>query len=80
MDLVCVRCGEPWDLDYVLHEEPAGFKRRGGLIRRCPSCPADAPQLSREEQKRLITIAVLAELHGDDFDALSADLEDLGLV
>ncbi len=36
MDLVCCGCGEPWDLYYVLHEEPEGFQPRWGGNRRLP--------------------------------------------
>ncbi len=54
MDLVCTRCGEPWDVDYVLHEEPEGFKRKGGRIDHCPVCPKLKPEHSREEQERLL--------------------------
>lgn len=37
MDLLCLRCGEPWDFDLVLHELPEQFERQGCVISRCPS-------------------------------------------
>ncbi|MBP7937214.1 MAG: hypothetical protein GX616_25390 [Planctomycetes bacterium] len=80
MDLVCIRCGEPWDMDYVLHEDPGGFKRRGGRIEHCPCCPKEPPKHSTREQGRLETVAALADLLGDDVDGLAATLEDLELV
>ena len=27
MDLICLTCGEPWDIDTVLHEMPEDFER-----------------------------------------------------
>ena len=71
MDLVCIRCGEPWDTDYVLHEDPKAFKRRGGRIDRCPCCPKEKPKHSRAE---------LADLLGDDLDGLAVTLEDFRLL
>ncbi len=80
MDLVCTRCGEPWDVDYVLHEEPEGFSRQGGRIDRCPVCPRVKPEHSREEQERLDAIRELANLLGGDVDGLAATLEDFNLL
>ena len=80
MDLLCTRCGEPWDIAYVLHEEPNAFKRKGGLIQRCPSCPTAKPQHDPETQLKLVTVAAMAELMGDDVDGLAAVLEDSGLL
>ncbi len=80
MDLPCIRCGEPWDLDYVVHEAPCAFVRQGGLIRRCPSCPKDPPRLPAELAMRLSTVAAMAQLFGDDLDGLAATLEDGGLL
>ena len=81
MDMVCLTCGEPWDMDYVLHEAPHEFTRRHSRINRCPACPATGrPALSAEEQERLEMIAAIADVCGDDLDAFVAELEDLGLV
>ncbi|MFH1416757.1 MAG: hypothetical protein ABII12_00505 [Planctomycetota bacterium] len=80
MDLVCIRCGEPWDMDYVRHEEPEAFKRRGGRIDHCPCCPEKKPKHSAKEQERLDAIAALADLLGDDIDGLAGTLDDFGLL
>ncbi len=80
MDLVCTRCGEPWNMDHVLHEAPADFKRNGGLIMRCPVCPAKPPVLADAEQARLRRIATLAKLFGDDVDGLAVTLADGDLL
>ena len=81
MDMVCVICGEPWDITYVLHDAPHEFTRTHSRIDRCPACPTTGrPALSPEERERLDTIAGIAELCGDDIDSFVAELEDLGLV
>lgn len=80
MDLVCIRCGEPWDVVEVLHGQPHAFRRRGGLIRWCPTCPAVRPVLSDAERHRLDCIAETAMLFGNDVDGLAATLADSDLL
>ena len=80
MDLLCVRCGEPWDIDYVLHEEPEGFKRKGGVITHCPCCPKEKPKHSKEMEAKLEAVKAIGDILGDDIDAMAADLEDFGLI
>jgi hypothetical protein len=81
MDLLCVTCGEPWDMDYVLHDAPHEFTRTHGRIDRCPACPATGrPPLSPPERERLAVVAELADILGPDIDGLAAELEDLGFV
>jgi hypothetical protein len=80
MDLICTRCGEPWDLDHVLHEDPGGFDRDGGLIRRCPSCPAEEPKLDPHTRAKLAAVRAVAQLMGDDVDGLAAAIADSELL
>ena len=80
MDLVCTNCGEPWEMDYVLHEEPEAFERRNGVIEHCPSCPKHKVKKTPQEEDRLAIIRALGEISGDDIDGLCADLEDFGLL
>lgn len=81
MDIPCTNCGEPWALDYVLHEAPHEFTRTHGRIDRCPACPATGrPTLSQDERERLAMVAAIADVCGSDLDSLAAELEDLGLV
>lgn len=82
MDLVCTTCGEPWDLDYVLHDEPEGFTRQGAAIVSCPCCPErkHGKDLDAEARERLSAARELGELLGDDVDGYAAELEDLGLT
>ncbi|MBN2562362.1 MAG: hypothetical protein JXQ75_15665 [Phycisphaerae bacterium] len=67
-------------MDYVRHEEPEAFKRRGGRIDHCPCCPEEKPKHSAKEQERLDAIAALADLLGDDIDGLAGTLDDFGLL
>lgn len=82
MDILCVNCGEPWEMDYVLHESPKDFERVGGVIKKCPCCPKDgiAPNLDNQTKAKLEIVESLGEVLGDDIDGLAAELEDFGLV
>lgn len=82
MDLVCTTCGEPWDLDYVLHDEPEGFTRQGVAIVSCPCCKERGygKDLDAEARERLSAARELGQLLGDDVDGYAAELEDLGLT
>lgn len=80
MDVVCINCGEPWDVYHVLHEEPEGFERKGAAITSCPCCKGNRPKLSAARREQLEAIGAVAELLGDDLDGFAATLEDFGLV
>jgi len=80
MDVICTCCGEPWEIDYVLHEEPEGFTRRGALIRACPCCNgARPPGQTARQRDNLDAIAQVALMLGDDIDGFAACLEDFDL-
>lgn len=80
MDLICLTCGEPWELDYVLHDAPADFERKGCCITRCPACAKRLPTLNKRYRKKLNELTEAAELHGNDFDGFAAFLEDFRAV
>jgi len=81
MDLVCVNCGEPWDVDHVLHDAPQEFIRKGGVIKKCPACPKEGqPNLDEKTRVKLDAVEELGEILGDDIDGLAASLEDFGLA
>ena len=82
MDLICTNCGEPWDLDHVLHDaEPGDFERDGGLITRCPHCEEQTKTpLPEKERERLSVIAEVAPFFGDDVDGLACFLEDMAFL
>lgn len=79
MDLVCTNCGEPWDLDHVLHDaEPGDFERDGGLITRCPHCEEQTKTpLPEKQREKLEVIAAVAEYFGSDIDGFACLLEDM---
>ncbi len=77
MDLICVTCGEPWDLDHVLHEEPQTFERNGCVITSCPCCKERLPKLLPHEKRRLRVLAQVAAEHGDDLDGFATFLDDV---
>ena len=81
MDVICTCCGEPWDVNYVLHEEPQGFEREGALITACPCCHGRQPEdLNRRTRDQLMALAEVAHLLGEDIDAFAAFLEDMSLT
>jgi hypothetical protein len=80
MDLVCTNCGEPWSLDYVLHDAPDDFSRSGAAIIGCPCCKDRKCELTKEERERLSAARELGELLGDDVDGYACQLEDMGLT
>ena len=88
MDLVCTKCGEPWDVMHVLHESPELFRRRGSLILECPCCDENlqyqeenyTEEENKKEKERLENVRLVCELLGDDVDGAAANLEDFGLL
>jgi hypothetical protein len=66
-------------MDYVLHEDPTAFKRKGGVIEHCPSCKSnDKP--SSEMEDKLEAASEVGDMLGDDVDGYAAMLEDFGLT
>ena len=82
MDLNCGGCGEPWALDYVVHEEPEEFTRTGGHITRCPVCPpvGSTTPLADGMRARAEAAAVIGDLLGDDLDGAAAMMEDAEML
>ena len=73
MDVICLCCGEPWDVYYVLHDEPDGFDRNGCVIDSCPCCHGGRPDdLPQHQRQWLESVRAMAELLGDDIDAILA--------
>ncbi len=80
-DLFCTVCGEPWDLDYVLHEKDPDMKYAHGRISSCPCCPKPEKgkkqrKLSRGEKERAKLASMLANVLGDDVDAIAIEGEE----
>ena len=80
MDLYCQKCGEPWDLIYVLHEMDEdgdiGDAERFQNGEGCPVCawgrksPKHPPHIAR-------VATVLRDLLGDDVDCIAAEMDDI---
>ena len=77
MDLICTNCGEPWDMDTVLHDQPEDFTRRGAAIVHCPACKENGPAPKELREKLKAALAVGELLEGDD-DGYASILEDMG--
>lgn len=80
MDMLCLRCGEPWVMHHVIHDEPEEFERKGCIISMCPSCQGKVPELTEAQKDRLDQARTLAVLLGNDIDGYVVELEDNGLV
>ena len=84
MDLLCQRCGEPWELDYIQHEMTPEEREMFHAGKFCPCCkgksessilvPAEETAMARHIQRSI------RDVFGDDLDALAAEMEDLGLT
>jgi len=74
MDLYCARCGEPWDMDSVLHgdfteEEKNRFQK--GI-----DCPVCHGKEVKERPFRAQLASAMSEILGDDVDGMAAEMED----
>ena len=80
-DLMCANCGEPWDFDYVIHDEPEEFVRKGSLISRCPNCRDKGKILTKDldpiRQMKTMAAVALADVMGDDLDGFAAEMAGL---
>jgi hypothetical protein len=78
MKLTCICCGERWEAQHVLRDEPEKFDRRGAILRACPCCHGSEPDgMTQEERIRLRAVAAVGELMGDELDGIAATLDDL---
>ena len=84
MDLLCIRCGEPWEEYFVRHEmtqeEQDTFWKGQG----CPCCAGqlDWKFAGRAERTEFARMAQreLKNVLGDDIDGLAAMMQDFGLT
>lgn len=79
MDIICPRCGEPWDMD-TLHEADGITFDRAREIFFTKGCGIlfDGPQCPERDTLAAQASGVLYELLGDDIDGIAAMLEDEG--
>lgn len=88
MDIWCPRCNEPWDNDelHIAAEEQDGsysevaaqFRSEGCSALTGTPCEPDIATDDDEREERLGLIAGVYAIVGDDMDAASALIEDLG--
>ena len=78
MDVLCERCGEPWDLDHVQHEMTPEERERFWCAEGCPAC--HGREVKPRDREAQAIQAALRTVLGDDLDGLAAEMEDLGLT
>ena len=85
MDVRCMKCGEPWDLD-EFHEEAAltgeTFQQVQRRFRRQGCSALDGAQCNSvpcEDETGMAVIAAAFEVMGDDVDGIASELADWGL-
>ena len=84
MDILCTRCGEPWDVysltDDMSREEAAQLKAGDG----CPCCShlttIQIGNIHIDRRESMEIQKALAEVLGDNIDGLAGMMEDAGLV
>lgn len=82
MDVRCLHCGEPWDIDHLVHgvsedniqTEGWEFGVSRAAVKRCPCCTATN---QRPDQDRAFVEAALLDLYADDLDATAVAIADL---
>ena len=81
MDLRCIKCGEPWEMDY-LHEVA---KEQGSTFARVADrfavkgCEALGGTHNDFDYENGPAVAAIYDLLGDDIDGAAALIEDFGL-
>jgi hypothetical protein len=84
MDIRCVKCGEPWDIDSLHDEVEAGTycsfdeARRAFASHGCSALGCSHGETLDPGRQSLI--AELTALAGDDVDGLASDLEDAAFL
>ena len=77
MDILCTRCGEPWDamLDDLQQHEREDFRAGKG----CPTC-IDDPNPDNINPESSAIQEALQDVLGDDVDALAGMMGDFDLI
>jgi len=83
MDLLCQRCGEPYEIFYITDEMTEEERKDFHAGRGCPCCrqtPDENIHLSHRQKEAVEAQSVMRSVLGDDIDALAAEMEDFGLT
>ena len=77
-DLHCLRCGEPWDIQSVLHEFSEEEKNDFFGEKGCPVCRnKEQPLRSILSESQQEQIRGMRSLSGDDFDSMAVIEEEI---
>lgn len=79
MDILCTRCGEPYEVFYITDEMTPEERDDLYAGRGCPCCASKAEVTNRAPFASEVQ-AEMKTLLGDDIDGLAAMMEDFGLV
>ena len=83
MDLLCQRCGEPYEIFYLTDEMTEEERRDFHAGKGCPCCctkPDAAIHLSSRQKEAVTVQSTLRDVLGDDIDGLAAEMEDFGFT
>lgn len=73
-DLLCPKCGEPWDMD-MLHEASVPYEEARSLFRSVGCEVFDTSHSEQADEEGVERIKALFEIMDDD-DAVAAEIED----
>ena len=81
MDILCTRCGEPWDVCSLTDDMTSGEAKYLKAGRGCPCCinKPDSEVTNRAPDASLAQRAI-ADVLGDDIDGLAATVDDFNLI
>lgn len=82
-DLLCQRCGEPWDIFYITDDMTEEERQDFHAGRGCPCCrntPDEDLKLSPRQKDAVEIQAAMRSVLGDDLDGLAAEMEDFGFT
>ena len=81
MDILCTRCGEPWDVFSLVDDMSPEEAEELKAGRCCPCCKHTPDEnLHNINPDGSHIQQALAGILGDDIDGLAASMEDFGLL
>lgn len=81
MDILCTRCGEPWDVYSLVEDMSPKEAEDLKAGRGCPCCSKiDSANLHPINDDARYIQRELASVLGEDIDGLAATMEDFNLI
>jgi hypothetical protein len=77
MDLYCITCGEPHEIDCLHEPEAYGLTVKDSTIVKCSCCERHRKR-GFPLKDTASTAAIMHEIMGDDIDAIACAMEDMG--